>query len=258
MFVRVNGQRVHVVRFGNGSRTIVGLPGSFGTTEIWEQPFELLSARFHTVTFDHFGTGETYVPEEFVTFGHQVDLVTKVVEELEISRFVLAGDSSMGTVALEVAVRYPERVEALVLVATGISYAPNEATKRFVSELRTNPDPVIEGFAQLCLPEDDEGHLRIWLRDIINRTGPLRAAHLVESFYPVDIRDRLCDVVSPTLILHGELDALPSSRLETAEEMAALIVGAQLDVLNGVGHVPTLSRPREIADAIQAFVLETE
>lgn len=253
MFLKIRDQLVHVVRFGSGPRTVVGIPGSFGTTEIWEQPFELMSSAHQTVTFDHFGTGETHVPEELVSFEHQVGLVTELLDELGIQRCVLAGDSSLSTVAVEVAVRHPERVEALVLVASGISYAPDDGVRRFVSGLRSSPDPTLEGFVRLCLPEDGRGHLRRWLKDIIMRTGPERAARLVESFYEVDIRDRLPALGMPTLVLHGELDALPSSRIEMARELAALIPGARLQVMTGVGHVPTLSRPEQVAREIEAW-----
>ena len=251
MFVKVGEQLVHSVRSGSGARTVVGIPGSFGTTEIWEQPFEILSSRCRTISFDHFGTGETHVPEELVNFESQIGLVVGLLDELDVGRCVLAGDSSMAAVAVEVARLHPERVEALVLVAAGISYAPDEGVRRFVSGLRTNPEPTLEGFVRLCLPEDDRGHLRRWLKDIIMRTGPSRAARLVESFYEVDIRDRLPELRVPTTIVHGELDALPSSRLDTAREIASLIPGAQLHVVNSVGHVPTLSRPTHVADAIE-------
>lgn len=254
MFVKVRGQRVHVIRSGHGPRILVGIPGSFGTTEIWEQPFEVLSARYHTITFDHFGTGETYVPNDLVNYEAQIGLVADLLDELGVDSCVLAGDSSMGTVALEAALRHPERIEALVLVATGLSYAPDDGVRRFVRGLRSSPESTLDGFVRLCLPEDDDGYLRQWLRDIILRTGVERAAHLVESFYEVDVRERITALALPTLILHGELDALPSSRLDAARELAAGIAGARLEILAGVGHVPTLSRPLEIAEAIEELL----
>lgn len=255
MFVTYGDQAVHTLCFGAGPRTVVGIPGSFGTTEVWEQPFELLSAHCQTITFDHFGTGETHVPDPLVTFENQVSLVTGLLNKLGVDRCLLAGDSSMCSVAVEVAARAPERVEALVLVAAGISYAPDDGVRRFVTGLRTDPEPTLERFVRLCLPEDDRGHLRRWLKDIILRTGPARAARLVESFYEVDIRDRLAELRMPTLVVHGALDALPSSRVETARELAALIPGGRLQLMSGVGHVPTLSRPREVAKAIETLLL---
>ncbi|HVA71000.1 MAG TPA: alpha/beta hydrolase [Acidimicrobiales bacterium] len=254
MFVRIQGQLVHTASFGSGHRVIVGIPGSFGTCEIWEQPFELLSANHRTVTFDHFGAGETHVPDELVTFDEQIRLVVEVLDTLDVERCVLAGDSSMGTVAVEAAMRNPDRIEGLVLVSAGMSYAPDDGVRRFVAGLRTDPVKTLEFFVHLCLPEDEDGHLRRWLTDIIVRTGPERAARLVEAFYQVDVRERMRHLATPTLIIHGELDALLASSLETAREMADLIHGATLVVLDGVGHVPTLSRPREVAAAIETFV----
>jgi pimeloyl-ACP methyl ester carboxylesterase len=105
VFVKVGEQLVHSVRSGSGARTVVGIPGSFGTTEIWEQPFEVLSTRYRTIAFDHFGTGETHVPDELVTFESQIGLVEGLLDELGVSACLLAGDSSMAAVAVEVARR---------------------------------------------------------------------------------------------------------------------------------------------------------
>lgn len=254
MFLRIRGQFVHAASFGSGHRVIVGIPGSFGTCAIWEQPFEFLSAKFRTVTFDHYGAGETHVPVELVTFDEQIQLVVGVLDALGVERCVLAGDSSMGTVAVETAIRNSDRIEGLVLVSTGLSYAPDDSVRRFVAGLRTDPVKTLEYFVRLCLPEDEDGHLRRWLTNIIMQTGPERAARLVEAFYQVDVRERVRQLATPTLIIHGELDALSASRLETAREMAGLIQGATLMVLEGIGHVPTLSRPREVAAAIERFV----
>ena len=254
MFVRIRGQFVHTASFGSGRRVIVGIPGSFGTCEIWEQPFEILSARYRTLTFDHFGAGETHVPDELVTFDDQVRLVVEVLNAFDVDRCVLAGDSSMGTVAAEAAMRCPDRIEGLVLVSAGMSYAPDDGVRRFVAGLRANPEETLKYFTRVCLPEDEDGHLRRWLTDIIVRTGPERAARLVEAFYKVDVRERIRDLAVATLIIHGELDALSASRVEAAREMAGLIPGATLVVLEGAGHVPTLSRPRDVAAAIETFV----
>jgi len=254
MFVSVRDQLVRTVSSGTGDRTIVGLPGSFGTTEIWKLPFELLSTRYRTVTFDHFGTGETHVAPEFVTFDHQVELVIDLLDSLQIDRCILAGDSSMGSVAIEATARHSERFDALMLVSAGISYHPDDGVRRFVHGLRTHPDATLDSFVRMCLPEDLDGHLRRWLKDIILRTGPERAAMLVESFYGVDMRDRLADIHVPTMVVHGELDAVTWSQVTIARELAALVRAATLVVIKGAGHVPTLSRPQEVADAMEALI----
>ncbi|MFV1999192.1 MAG: alpha/beta fold hydrolase, partial [Acidimicrobiia bacterium] len=122
--------------------------------------------------------------------------------------------------------------------------------ERFVQGLRHAFEPTIEAFVQIAIPEDRTGRFQRWLSNIIARTGGERAAVLVESFYSIDVRPRLVELTMPTVVIHGELDRLPTSPLSAAEEMADLISGAKLIVLPDTGHVPTLTRPEAVAEAI--------
>lgn len=253
MFQRIDGQQVFTVSFGSGSDVVVGVSGGFGTWEIWQPPFELLSETYRTIAYDHYGTGQTRVPSHLVTFENQVHLLGRILNQHTTpDSCVLAGDSSMTTVAIEAAHRWPEAVSGLVLVSGGLDFSPTEAVTQFVQGLRHAFDPTVKAFVELAVPEDSDGHLRRWLRDIIARTGGDRAAALVESFYAVDIRDRLGELKMPTVVIHGELDAIPTSPLAAAaaEEMAHLIPNSELIILPDTGHVPTLTRPNAVAEAI--------
>ena len=254
MFRAIRGQRVHTASFGSGDRVLVGVSGAFGTWEVWQQPFELLSSRWRTIGYDHFGVGQTRVAPDIVTFEDQVLLLDGILDTFGVDRCVLAGDSNNTAVALEVALRWPTRVDALVLVSGAVDFSPTPDIRRFVEGLRSAFDTTLDAFVDLCMPEDDVGHLRAWLRDIIARTGGERAARLVESFYEVDVRGKLGAVEVPTLVVHGALDVLPTSTLAAAEELAATIPEAELVVLPDAGHVPTLSRPEAVVDAVEAFV----
>ncbi|MDK1019563.1 MAG: alpha/beta hydrolase [Actinomycetota bacterium] len=251
MFERINGQHVYTVSFGSGSDVVVGVSGSFGTWEIWQPPFELLSETCRTIAYDHYGTGQTRVPPHLVTFENQVELLGRILSRhATTDGCVLAGDSSMTAVAIAAAHRWPEAVSGLVLVSGGLDFSPTEPVTRFVEGLRHAFGPTVAAFVEMALPEDSEGHLRSWLQDIITRTGGERAAALVESFYSVDIRDLLGDVQMPTVVIHGELDAMPTSSLAAAEELAQSMPNAELLILPDTGHIPTLTRPDDVAQVI--------
>lgn len=254
MFIELRGQLVHTVEFGGGEVTIVGVSGAFGTLEIWQQPFELLSRRHRTIAYDHFGTGETRVPPELVTFGEQVAVLEALLNAFSIERCVLAGDSNMVAVAVEVAARHPQRIQALALVSGGVVHQANELTTGFVSRLRSDFERTVERFVGLCIPEENSSHLRSWLCDIIHRTGGDRAALLLESFYGIDLSDRLPALTMPTVVIQGAHDAFPASNLEAAKAMAARIPNCTLEVLQDAGHVPTLTRPKEVAMIIDRLI----
>ena len=257
MFIKIRGQLVHTVAYGEGAPAIVGVSGAFGNHEIWEQPFELLSRRHRVIAYDHFGTGETRVPPELVTFEEQVAVLRELLDALSVERCILAGDSGMVAVAVELAVRHPELVQALALVAGGVVDDENPAVTGFVAAMRSNFEQTLEGFVGVCIPEPDSQHLRDWLRDIISRTGSERATALVESFYGIDLSDRLSKLAMPTVVIHGEQDVLPTSNIDAARAMAAAIPNCKLELLPGVGHVPTLTRPKEVADIIERLASES-
>lgn len=257
MFVELRGERVNVVEFGRGERTIVGVSGAFGTWEIWQQPFELLSRNYRTIAYDHFGTGLTHVAAERVTFEEQVLLLEALLDAKGVERCVLVGDSNMVATAVEFAARRPERVEGLALVAGGVTHEADKLTMGFVGGLRANFEATLDGFVKFCIPEEDSAHLQEMLKGIIRRTGGERAAMLSEMFYGVDVSARLPELKMPVVIVQGEHDKIHTSNAATARAMAERIPGCELRIMPGVGHVPTLTRPAEVAEILEGLVERT-
>lgn len=67
-----------------------------------------------------------------------------------------------------------------------------------------------------------------------------------------DVTADLKRVAQPTLVLHGEIDRIVP--LESARTLAATLPDSELQILDGCGHVPTLSRPKAVAEAMRAFL----
>lgn len=251
MFIDAMGTRVHTVSFGAGERIVVGIAGSFGTWEMWQQPFELLSGRYRVIAYDHLGAGLTDAPDGLVSFESQVDCLFAVLDHYGVDRCVLAGDSNMVTVAIEAALREPDRFDGLALVAGGVVHEPDERVTAFVAGLRQDFDRTLDGFVAVCVPEPDAEHIRGWLQAIIRRTGAERAAKMVESFYGVDLSSRLPELGVPTTVIQGDHDALPASNAEAARRMAETIPQCRFVLLEGAGHVPTLTRPVDVARELE-------
>ena len=67
----------------------------------------------------------------------------------------------------------------------------------------------------------------------------------------LDVVVPLEEIGVPTLVIHGTADAIVAS--SAGEQAASRIPGAELVLLDGVGHVPPLTRPHETAAAITAW-----
>lgn len=254
MFHTLGEHRVHSLSFGSGPGTLVGIAGSFADWEIWAPTFEFLSPHWRVVGFDHDGVGETKVPLEAITQEGRLETLFSVLEAQAIDRCVLAGDSSNAALAIEAALRQPERFDGLVVVNGSAWNFDRPGVQRFVAGLREHFFDTVDFFVHLVFPELDSDHLKRWLRDIIIRTGPDAAASILESYYELDLRDRLGDIRVPTMIVHGVLDALSESSLEDVRTLAGAIPGAELHFLEDAGHLPLLSHPQAVAELLDGFL----
>jgi pimeloyl-ACP methyl ester carboxylesterase len=255
VFRQIGDDLINTVAFGSGERTIVGVGGWIGNWELWQQPFERLSQTHRVIAYDHPGSGESLVHSGALTFEHQVDTLFGILDAFEVDRCILAGESMGGTTAVAAAARRPERFEALVLVDSPMWDFDNEPTRQFIAGLRADHAATMSFFVDLCIPEPDSDHLKRWLYRILMRPDADTAICLLEAMYGIDLRPLLPDIELPALVVNGELDALPANGIERAKETAALLNDAHLHVVDGAGHVPTLTRPDEVTTTIHEFLV---
>jgi len=247
MFLDVNGQRLNVVSFGSGPRTFLAHGGWVGNWELWQQPFELMSPRWRCVSYDHRGSGESAVPPDSITPQALLDDLFGVMDALEIDRCVLAGESLGAVVALEAALEHPERFDGLVLVDG--SPAVTETARPLIDGSRSDYPATVTWFIDACLPEPDSEHLRKWGRDILLRAEPEAAARILECYLERERQPLQLENLSvPTLVLHGTLDAIIPEAV--GRRMAERIPDAAFVAIAGAGHVPTITRPAEVVEAI--------
>lgn len=249
MFLDINGCRVNTVSFGAGTRTLVAHGGWVGSWEVWQQPFELMSGTWRCVSYDHRGAGATVARPETITPEALVADLLAVLDALGIKRCVLAGESLGCVVALSAVLSQPHRFDGLVLVDG--SGAVTDALRPLIDGSRTDFPETVRWFVDACVPEPDSEHLRRWGRQILLRADPEAAARILDCYLERDqARLPIERIAIPTLVVHGTADAIVP--LAAGRAMAQAIPGATFLPLEGAGHVPTVTRPAEIAAAIQA------
>ncbi|WP_456283758.1 alpha/beta fold hydrolase [Microbacterium sp. JZ101] len=181
------------------------------------------------VIFDHRGIGDSELGEaERFTTRLFADDVVHILHDAGIERADIVGHSMGGRVAQWLAIDHPERVRKLVLVSTsaGDAHGPrrsDEADRAIRSRDRKEVASVFWDEAQ-----DDLVRLLAVGRD---RTA-LARHHRASRAH--DTLDDLSRITAPTLVLHGELDAL--TPVENARVLDARIPGARLTVIKGAKH----------------------
>jgi pimeloyl-ACP methyl ester carboxylesterase len=265
------GFHVHYRDEGDSNRPLLLLLHGFGDSfTSWEGWVPELEGKFRVISLDFPGHGLTRAPPGYRLSGAGLaDFVDAFAAQLALPQFAVAGNSLGGAVAWQLAVRHPQRIDALILVdAAGF---PNEKP----------PAEVPLAFRILRYPIG-----RALLRNIDNR--PLIAEGLKTDVYDKSLitparvdrwaefqrapghRAILMDIdlgrqaqataallgtiKVPTLILHGENDVLiePAS----ARKFAAAIPGAKLILYSRVGHLPQIEIPQRSAADAAAFLEE--
>lgn len=252
MFVTIGQAKIFATSFG--SRTapaLLAIGGWIGSWELWVEPFSILSQTWHTIAYDHRGAGATVAPLDSVTFDTLVDDVFAVLDAYEVDQCVLAAESAGALTALGAALKRPERIRGLVIV-DGSYFSPDFGKEPpFVTGLRADYPTTLKRFIDACVPEPDSDHIKRWGLQILDRASPEAAIALYLMPGGVDLRHDFHRITQPALILHGDKDALVP--LEAAQWLVTALPNATLKVLKETGHVPTVTRPREVAEEIVNF-----
>lgn len=142
----------------------------------------------------------------------------------------LCGLSLGAVLALDYAIRHPERLCKLVLIA------PQYRMPRMLLRLQNT--------AFRLMPERAFAGAGMGKKEIIRLTS---------SMIPLDFRGKLDRVTCPTLILWGERD---TANRRAAKELSRLIPQAAAQEMPGAGHEVNRDASRELAAAIRAFCKE--
>jgi len=218
------------------------------------KPFlEALGARHRVIAPRHPGFGSSTLPSSFRSIDDLAYLYLDLIDRLQLDRPLLVGASLGGWIALEMAVRAPERFDKLVLLGTvGVKMGGRE-DRDFAdiyqipeNEMRAltfaEPSRYVPKYAELS-----EEELIAIARD---RQSTLHFGWRPYMHNPT-LRTWLHRVRMPTLIVWGDQDGVV--RTNYARSLAAALPNAQLEVIAKAGHYPQIEQTAKALEAIEAF-----
>ena len=252
-----DGLTVHLRDEGpKDAPAIVLLHGSNADLHTWQPWVERLEQDYRVIRFDQIGHGLSGpAPDGDYRTPAFVEVVDRVADRLGLDRFVLAGNSMGGAIAVGYAIDHPDRLAGLVLIDAG--GAPKKGDERGNIGFKLAATPGINAVMQSVTPRSliersldqsvankavvtDAAVDRYWelLRYPGNRAATMaRFSAPRETFDP----DVLARIEVPTLILWGEEDALIG--LEGAQFFRRAIPGSKLVTYPGIGHLPHEEAP---------------
>jgi pimeloyl-ACP methyl ester carboxylesterase len=116
-FVVVQNRNIHYVETGEGQPVLL-IPGAWSTYRYWNRITPFLSKHYRLLALDYLGAGDSDKPRSGFryTVEEQADLVVGMIETLQISKVNIIGTSYGGSIALNIAARYPDRVGSIVSI----------------------------------------------------------------------------------------------------------------------------------------------
>ncbi len=274
--------------FGDRANPTALLIMGLGTQMIaWQEDFcqELAGRGFHVVRFDNRDIGRSThltgrpptIPQLLIrskraarySLDDMADDAAGLLRELDLAPAHVIGASMGGMIAQKLAARHPDAVRSLVSIMSNTgslrngqpalrTYSiflrrPGEGREAFIA----HTERVFAAIGSPRLPRDVEDLRRFavasWERDH-DPEGPGR--QLAAIIASGDRTAELRGITTPTLVIHGSADPLvaPSGGRATARA----IPGAELTMIEGMGHdLPRAAWP-QLIDAIAAHALQAD
>ncbi|WP_438950485.1 alpha/beta fold hydrolase [Psychrobacter submarinus] len=276
-FIKIDGMQVHVLRSAkcanaDTAKTIVLLHGTSASLHTWQGWMDELSDEYCVVSMDLPGFGLTgpYANDATqYTSVNYADFVIQVLDQLNVDKVILAGNSLGGKIAWRTAALYPERVDTLILVdAVGYRTTPKSIPIGF----RLAAYPILKPILSNILPRsvvkksilsvyaDDskvDNELVDRYYDLSLRTGNRSAlSDRLREFDNFEDQAQIKSLIQPTLLLWGAQDYLIP--VENAYLFHQDIANSQLKVFEDLGHVPHEEDPQATVAVVKDFLAQTD
>jgi pimeloyl-ACP methyl ester carboxylesterase len=273
-FVVVQGYNLHYVEAGEG-QPILLIPGAFSTYRHWNRVIPYLSEHYRLLCLDYLGVGDSDKPRSGFgyTIEEQTDLIVKMIEALQISKVRIFGVSYGGAIALNLAARYPEKVDRIISIeGNGIKHqiVPYEPLKGLlgwpvVGELSVGV--VRSGIADRLVAKSVMG--KAWEQmseaekeDVIeivaqnNKTASRASWHLISRTIETsrDFSDQAKTIRIPVLYLYGGNSHYHGMAETNAEFLKTHLQNVEIVRLKDGIHDLELQKPKEVATLVLEFL----
>jgi pimeloyl-ACP methyl ester carboxylesterase len=188
-------------------------------------------------------------------------MARRVLAEAPARRFALAGLSMGGYIAQAIMREAPERVERLALLDTSARADTPEQTARRVGLMELAEKGEFHGVTPQLLPlfiHPDRVSDRPLTEAVMAMTERVGKDAFLRQQRAIigrpDNRPNLPKIACRALVLCGRQDQM--TPLAWSEEIAALIPGARLEIIEDCGHLTTMERPWETSVALRQWLTE--
>ena len=262
--------KLHVDDTGGNGRPVVLIHGWPLSGEAWkDQVPALQAAGYRVVTYDRRGFGRSDKPKSGYEYDTLTDDLRTLLEELELTDVTLVGFSmGGGEVARYLSRVGPQRLRSVVFASAIPPYMmrtddnpdgpldPEQAAK-MTADLTADPASFYDSFTTQFFSAN--GNLKVTEQQrqealaVCRQADKKAALECMAAFGGTDFRDDLAKVTVPTLILHGDSDAIVPFDGSGKRTRAAL-PNSELHVIAGAPHGCNVSHVQEWNTALLEFL----
>jgi 3-oxoadipate enol-lactonase len=257
MITTIRGTRFHYIDRGEGT-PLLWIHGYPLSSAMFERQFSIGGVRHIAPDLPGFGESDS---AGIATIDEYAGLLVSLLGGIPVRRFVLAGFSMGGYVALAMARLVPERIAGLVLIDTRETPdSPEGRTGRYesIENVKKNGTrPVIDAMLPKLLsartPNDPVVVSQTMsIMETASEIGVIEALKVMAE--RPDATETLRSINAPVLVVVGEHDAITPQA--DAERMVELARNARLVVIADAGHLSNLEQPEAFNAAMAAFLTE--
>jgi len=225
-------------------------------SKIWQPWLPLLNQHNHVYLFDLPGFGNNVSIE----WPSNDQLIDAMIEALPESAVVI-GFSLGGMLSVELAERYPQKIKALITIASNVTYVqrdqwqeamPEKIYQAFYQLVSEKPELAMKRFSGFLVKgAENEKTLLKELRTLNDKTDINCLSNALTCLSELDNRQAIRNSQLPALYLFGEKDILVP--VNAAYKIVEPGYG-HVEVINQAPHAPFLSHPEETWEKIEHFL----
>lgn len=189
--------------------------------------------------------------EALESVGECAEWLAKYLNWKRADKAIVGGNSLGGAIALEFALRFPERTSGLILLGAG---ARLRVSPEIFAMIDANWPACIDTLAERSLaagaPEELAARVKAW-HHLVGQRSTRRDYAACTDF---DVMQRLADIKAKTLIVVGSEDVMTPPKY--SQFLHEKIVGSELTVVQGAGHLAHAEQPEVVNDLIQSTFAE--
>jgi 3-oxoadipate enol-lactonase len=260
--IQAGGQTLYYELHGEGE-PLLCVMGLAADALAWTLQVPAFSARHHTVIFDNRDVGRSSLATRDYEITDMAKDAFALADALELDSFHLLGASMGGAIGQEMALAAPDRIRTLTLAVTfaaGGAYAHKLSQVWGARVHKLTLEERVDELMLLCHSEeffenaDAVATVRGVMLENPHPQPPEAFARQLAACIRHDTRDRLGSLSMPVHVIGAERDILVPVWKST--EIASLIPGAELTVIERSPHGLNIERAEEFNRAVLDFIAE--